>query len=214
MAAWFTNVLDSAYPVDHSFLLFSSYPHPASSQPSEELILPGLPTIAHAKPFQCVSFLWLNCHGGSARLPHLPELTSDSPCPMVLRETRAQRGVAIFSVTEQVFSKVGVGPLCSLFPYPGLGVTLPAGPAAPQGRTSHLPFLGVSTSLLHTGLGPQRSIEITEPNRGFRLCLRCSRYLRSHIWEYEMLVPPRFIHSSSMNMFIDWGFVFDKVFCG
>lgn len=63
---------------------------------------------------------------------------------MVLRETRAQKQVAVFSVTEQVFSKVGVGPLCYLFPYPGLGVTLPTGPAAPQ--TSHPLFLRISTA--------------------------------------------------------------------
>lgn len=56
LVAWLTHVLDSAYPVDHSFLPLNSCPCPARFQPLKELALPGLPPLLMLNCFSvCLS---------------------------------------------------------------------------------------------------------------------------------------------------------------
>ena len=110
----------------------------------------GPPATAHAKLSQCVSLPWLNCHGGSAGPPPLPDLTAEtphpSPAPTFPGKPGPREGQLLSQSHKKVLSRVGVGPLCSLSSYPGLGVA--TGPAAAQGQT--MPFSGVSTLSLHT----------------------------------------------------------------
>lgn len=153
--------LASACPVHHSFFPLSSCPCPASQSAEELTARP--PATAHAKLFQCVSLSWLSCHGGSARLPSLPDLTAETPhqAPWFIGKPGPREG-QLLSQSQQVLNRA------SLSSHPVLGVALPTGPAAPKGRSPIAFPRGFHSLAAHKGRSPQRSIKVTEPTKGLQ----------------------------------------------
>lgn len=121
LVAWLTHVLDSAYPVDHSFLPLNSCPCPASFQPLKELALPGLPPLLMLNCSSvCLSHGLTVMVGQQDCLPSqtlLQRLLIPGQTPTVHKETRTQRGATIFSESHsKSLAGQGLG-LSALCPY-------------------------------------------------------------------------------------------------